>query len=425
MLIMNPAPEGVFQRLVDRFGKSRDFTISFVLHLIIVMIFGTTVLFQAVQEPSDFQPSGPLVHEGDRAPAPPREEGSPAPEAFDVATAQPTPAPLKTITTPAPNPLNFTVPTNIAPGPTLPSPVLPITAEQPGIPLTGEKLSASQAAAIKDFTRDWAPNPGQRTGNRPTEFEFTAYIGQYEGGDWNSTIRVTKDRIETGSLPNLLYLMSFWSKDKIKTNYKNVKAIKLDSDEIFSVKPPFIFLTGTRDFQLTNKEVENLREYIRNGGCIWGDASLPGPRSRFDIAFKREMRRVIPDVDKNFEPLATTHAIFTQGYFPQIKALPPGVNFYANPVEVLRFCGEIAVIYSSNDYGNMWQVGLNQQGQIDTRQNEHHQYVALDGQLYANRGLYVRNISPTSLKASFEFGTNVVIHLLTRWDEKVRNAPAL
>ena len=132
---------------------------------------------------------------------------------------------------------------------------------------------------------------------------ITAYIGQYSGGNWDSTVRISAgNKIETGSLPNLLYLMSAWSKDKIKTNYTNVQAIKLDSDEIFSVKPPFIFLTGTRDFKLTDKEVENLQKYVRMGGCIWGDSSLPGLRSRFDIAFRREMKRVIPDVDKNFEP---------------------------------------------------------------------------------------------------------------------------
>ena len=165
-------------------------------------------------------------------------------------------------------------------------------------------MSTAVAAQIKAFTGGWGKGKGAGSGTRSREFEFTAYIGQYNGGNWNSTVRMsTGNKIETGSLPNLLYLMSAWSKDKIKTNYKNVQAIKLDSDEIFSVKPPFIFLTGTRDFKLSEKEVENLQKYVRMGGCIWGDSSLPGLRSRFDIAFRREMKRVIPDVDKNFEPL--------------------------------------------------------------------------------------------------------------------------
>ncbi len=191
--------------------------------------------------------------------------------------------------------------------------------------VSSDGLTTAQASQIKAFTGGWGKGQGSGQGLRSREFEFTAYIGQYQGGNWNSTIRVVQNRIETGSLPNLLYLMSAWSKDKIKTNYKNVKALKLDNrDEIMSIKPPFIFMTGTRDFKLTDKEVQTLQEYVRLGGCIWGDSSLPGLRSRFDIAFRREMKRVIPDVDKEFEPLPNNHPIFTQTYFPEIKEVPPG-----------------------------------------------------------------------------------------------------
>jgi hypothetical protein len=204
-----------------------------------------------------------------------------------------------------------------------------------------------------------------------------------------------------------------------------VQAIRLDSDEIFKVKPPFIFMTGTRDFKLTDKEVENLQKYVRMGGCIWGDSSVPGLRSRFDIAFRREMKRVIPDVDKDFEPLPPNHPIFTQGYFAEVKEVPPGLNFYKDPVQALKIYGEIAILYTSNDYGDMWQIGLNEQGQIDTRRNVQGQYVAINDVIFSNRTVYIRNITPEALATTFRFGTNVVIHLLTRWEDKVRTAPSL
>jgi len=171
--------------------------------------------------------------------------------------------------------------------------------------------------------------------------------------------------------------------------------------------------------------VENLQKYVRMGGCVWGDSSLPGLRSRFDIAFRREMKRVIPDVDKEFEPLPANHPIFTQTYFPEIKEVPPGLNYYTEKVEALKIYGEIAILYTANDYGDMWQIGLNQQGQIDLRRNERNQFVAINEVLYSNREVYVRNISPESLANCFKFGTNVVIHLLTRWENKVRTAPTL
>jgi len=383
-----------------------------------------------VQEPADFEGGeGGYVQGGEvQANAPQQTDVTPQETTFDVSTV-PTPtntSSLSAITTSAPNALNFTMSPTIAPvmnnTPTTPSAAQMVPAAGR---VSGDGLTAAAASQIKAFTGGWGKGTGGGTGTRNREFEFTAYIGQYQGGDWNSTVRVIKNEIVTGSLPNLLYLMSFWSKDRIKTNYKNVKAIKLDSDEIFSVKPPFIFLTGTRDFKLTEREVENLQKYVRMGGCIWGDASLPGLRSRFDIAFRREMKRVIPDVDKNFEPLPVNHPIFTKNYFPEVKDLPSGLNYYKDPIQVLRIYGEIGIIYTSNDYGDMWQIGLDEKGQIDARRDKNGQYVAINQVLYNNRGVYVRNLTVEALTASFKFGTNMVVHLLTRWEDKVRTAPSL
>jgi len=416
------------QKLLDKFSQSRDFTISFVLHLIIVMIFGSTVLFNAVQEPPDFEGGeGGFVQAGAQEVAQPQQQTNPQQTTFNVATVPTaTTSSVTAITTTAPNALNFTMSPTISPvmttTPTAPS-AASVTAAATSIGSDG--LSAAAASQIKAFTGGWGKGTGSGTGTRSREFEFTAYIGQYAGGNWNSTVRVAQNKIVTGSLPNLLYLMSFWSKDRIKTNYKNVQAIKLDSDQIFSVKPPFIFLTGTRDFKLTDKEVENLQKYVRSGGCIWGDSSVPGLRSRFDIAFRREMKRVIPDVDKDFEPLPENHPIFTQGYFAEIKSVPPGLNFYQDNVQALSIYGEIAILYTSNNYGDMWQIGLNEQGQIDTRRNQQQQFVAINETLFNNRGVYIRNITPDALATTFRFGTNVVIHLLTRWEDKVRTAPSL
>ena len=77
------------------------------------------------------------------------------------------------------------------------------------------------------------------------------------------------------------------SRDKIRAKPQPVPLDLSNWDEIGSKKPPFIFFTGHRDFKLTDQEVKNLGEYLRSGGCIWGDSSLPGQRSRFDIAFRR------------------------------------------------------------------------------------------------------------------------------------------
>jgi len=420
---------GLVQKLLTKLSNSRDFTISAALHAVLIALFGGTVLYRAVQEPPDFEGEwGGFVQPNEVAAPPATQQLPPQETTFNVAAvpAAVSSSQINTITTTAANPLNFAM------DPIITAPVTSPTApSQPAVapPTAGasmDGMSTAVAAQIKAFTGGWGKGQGSGVGTRSREFEFTAYIGQYSGGNWNSTVRISAGKqIETGSLPNLLYLMSAWSKDKIKTNYKNVQAIKLDSDEIFSVKPPFIFLSGTRDFKLTEKEVENLQKYVRMGGCIWGDSSLPGLRSRFDIAFKREMKRVIPDVDKNFEPLPANHPIFTEGYFAEIKEVPPGLNFYKEPVFAMKIYGEIAILYTANDYGDMWQVGLNQQGQIDLRKDANDRYVAINPDIYDRRDVYLRNIDPAALSACFKFGTNVVIHLLTRWESKVRTAPTL
>ena len=280
-------------------------------------------------------------------------------------------------------------------------------------------MSSDRAKAILDFTDGWAKTqPGRETDIRSRDFEFTACIGQYHGGNWNSTVWVSRGNpLEAGSLRKLLYLMSAWSKDKIKTNYKNVQAIKLDSAEIFSVKPTFIFLTGTRDFTLSEKEVLTLQKCVRMGGCIWGDSSPPGLRSAFGIGFQAGNERVIPDVDKNFEPLPPNHPIYTEGYFADVKEVPAGLNFYKEPVFAMKIYGEIAILYTANDYGDMWQVGPTSRAR-STSARARAVYVAVNPAIYNQRDIYLRNLGPQALSASFKFGTNIVIHLLTRWESK-------
>jgi hypothetical protein len=418
---MSSRQNPLLEKLTRKLSNSRDFTISLLLHGVLIAVFGSTVLFQAVRPPSDFEtesfsPSAPSA----LAPIPAPE--TPLPPAPNITTAPP-PTGVSVITTIAPPAMNFVAPTMIISSMPDPAPGLKVEAQRAPSP-SPEGLTRAQADAIGGFTKHWLKGP-PGTGNRVREYEFTAFVGQYAGGNWNSTVRVEGGKIENGSLPNLLDFMSTRSKNKVKTNYRSVRAIRLDSDELLSAKPPFVFMTGTRDFRLTDKEVENLQKYVRLGGAIWGDSSVPGRNSRFDIAFRREMKRVIPDVDKTWEVLPENHPIYAQAYFPEIKETPAGLNFYREPVYALKIFGEVAIIYTANDYGDMWQVGLDDSERVDVRKNAQNAFVALNQAIYDNRETYLRNMSPEALARTYKFGTNVVIHLLTRWESKVRSASPL
>jgi hypothetical protein len=159
---------------------------------------------------------------------------------------------------------------------------------QPAASMGSNGMSTAVASQIKDFTGGWGKGKGSGAGTRSREFEFTAYIGQYNGGNWNSTVRVVQgNKIETGSLPNLLYLMSAWSKDKIKTNYQNVRAIKLDSVNPLR-QTPFIFLTGTKDFKLSIRKWKTSR--MRSDGRMYLGRQLIAGVMICDI-FRRDEAR--------------------------------------------------------------------------------------------------------------------------------------
>ncbi len=409
-------PSDMRRNFTDRLAHSRDFSISLILHLVLVVSFGSKMLFETIQEPPEMTTGGEELCAPRASATPPGQPELPQPPVPKIfSLSAPAPVPTKQIVTATLQPQEQNPPA-------LPSSLLPPAPEILSVkvsPPTGD-LSREDLTAIQEFRSDWVD---KSPGSKPRQYHFTAYIGQYSGGNWNSTIRIENNAIENGSLPNLLYFMSSSSRDRIKTNYKNVRAIRLDSDELFSVKPPFLFLTGTRDFRLSDKEVENLQKYVHLGGAIWGDSSLPGRNSRFDIAFRREMKRVIPDVDKNWEPLPANHPLFREAFFPEIRQVPAGLNFYREPVHVLKIAGQIAVIYTANDYGNMWQVGLDKSGEIDLRKNEKGGLVATDQLIWKENSVYLRNLSPASLLDTYKFGTNVVIHLLNRWEGASDRAP--
>ncbi len=414
--------------------NSRFFTVSILLHLIFILAFGGTVLFTQIAEPPDFTGDGDggnFLSDTNSVEMPPDTMPIEQPPTFEV---QPTNiqnnSPIDVITTSAPiNPqfsLPQMMPQNLAPTSTDIAKIAPP-------PVSNKVLTADQARQIAAFTGNWVRGGKGGVGSNPRdmEFEFTAYLAKYgdprdrtRGGDWASTNRIKDGKIVTGSLPNLLYFMNKKSRNRIKA-HPNAVPLDLSSDEIFSKNPPFIFFTGHRDFVLSDREVENLRKYIMLGGAIWGDSSLPGRRSRFDIAFRREMRRIISDADKDWEVLPPTHPIYTKTpYFSNIKAPPSGINFYQEPLYALKYVDEIAILYTANDYGDMWQFGLTEKDEFDTGRDEKGMFVAINPTLWEWRNTYIRNISPASVVASYQFGTNIVIHLLTRWQDKVRNVPS-
>lgn len=433
MNVASASPETESRSLIDAImtwaNRARFMTFSLLLHIILVLVLGGTVLYKQVTQAPDFAaPPGGLLSEESEAPQQQEQVQIQNSEMSVSATAAVSSAPtaqMATITTTATTGTNFSMNTltapNISVSPTKTTTTM--TAPKTGI---GKGLSKGQATRIAGFTGGWAKG-GTAAMSQPLKsraFEFTAYLAKYAGGDWDATVwrEPNSDVVWGGSLHNLLFIISKLSHQKIHAQPQPVP-LDLASNEIFEKKPPFIWFTGHRDFILTEAEVKNLGEYLRSGGCIWGDSSLPGQRSRFDIAFRREMLRILPELNQKWETVPASHSIYTNTYYQEIKGVVPGMNFYREPIYALKgFADEFAVIYTANDYGDMWQFGIDEKGDFDLSRDEKRRFVAINEGMWHRRNLYFRNVEPKALMDTYKFGTNIIVHLLTRWERHVRFA---
>ncbi|MFN3781736.1 MAG: DUF4159 domain-containing protein, partial [Candidatus Kapaibacteriota bacterium] len=88
--------------------------------------------------------------------------------------------------------------------------------------------------------------------------------------------------------------------------------VDLASQNLFAY--PIIFLTGHGNVNFTQREVENLRTYLRNGGFLYIDDDYG-----LDKFIRREMKKVFPD--QEFVELPFNHPIY-QIHFKFDKGLP-------------------------------------------------------------------------------------------------------
>ncbi len=414
-------------------GRGQFFTYSAMLHVLLIALLGTAVMTRVA--PKDASMIGEIIG-GTPQPPPETERVRPKPDegnegsetdeidfstrGIDLSPNDPDPR-LKDIIlsdkgkfqVPNPNPPAFLDKPIFFPGGCkLPQGPAPGSSHSgPGAPMTPE-----MADTIYDVVDGWTEGNGNPFGQ--ARYKFQAHVAQYAGGDWDSAHEVRDGKIARGAMVNLAWVMKTWTRDKVNAKL-SVEPLDLANAELLDEMPPFIFFSGSRDFRLNDEEIDTLRKYILMGGAIWGDSSLPGTNSRFDIAFRREMKRVVGDVSVMWEELPAQHQVFKMKY--NLDGPPKGLNHYAEPVYVMRpIAGEISILYTANDYGNMMEIGLNEEGEIDFRRDARHRYVAINEHIWHHREIYFRNIDEESLTATYEFGVNMVYYLLTRWEDEIR-----
>ena len=281
------------------------------------------------------------------------------------------------------------------------------------------KIKAANIArlqGVRKFQKSW----GVTGRKKATRAKFSIFKAKYQDGDWNCNPE---------DLKNLLLQIRRWSKDRLDASmYPEI--LDVGTEQLFTLKPPFIYLTGHKDFHFKEQEVKNIRDYLMLGGAVWADSALAGRRSRFDIAFRREMKRVLPDRD--FEDVNPDHEMFDT-YFNRI-GMPSGMNFYEEPIEKIDIGNELAVLYTLNGYGHFWESRLKRDGKIEWalvnvntnrlgKPRWRHVYGPhLSSPRQITRTLY-RNVNDKTVHNSYKFGINVIVHLLTRYQKYFKLLP--
>ena len=385
-------------KLIRTLLGSRFFMLALLAHVLLLLLWGGSVVMTFLPRAETFEPTQELLVLPPPTPPPPPTKQMEAQTKEVRVTVQPKKQVRR---------LTVDRPSDFVKTPT------PRIAQQPRIKdfkvktdLSRQIADAKRAryTAVKNFQNSW----GVKGRGRNTKAAFTIFKAKYQDGDWNCT---------PGDVPNLLFQIRQWSRDRLKAK-EHPEILDIGTEKLFEIKPPFVYLTGHKNFTLTETEVTNLREYLMLGGCVWADSALAGRRSRFDVAFRREMKRVLPDRD--FEEVPDDHEMF-DNFFPQV-GLPSGMNSYSEPAELINIGDELAVLYTLNGYGHYWEAKLNDDNRVETR------LVNLGGSNWGHTfgphwsGQYTdvvfRNYNHETVLDSYRFGINVVVHLLVRYQDK-------
>jgi hypothetical protein len=163
------------------------------------------------------------------------------------------------------------------------------------------------------------------------------------GGAWNAHPGAARQ-----------FLTSLEKDSSIPVNFKRV-SVDLERDDISAY--PFLYFTGLDDFRLTAKQIEELREHVKNDGVLVINNALG--LATFHQAALRELGRVFPG--GQFKRLPPNHEIFHSlytinrvGYTPTL-AKDKGKELGGLPVLFgLEIDDSIRVIYSQYDLEGGW-----------------------------------------------------------------------
>ena len=137
---------------------------------------------------------------------------------------------------------------------------------------------------------------------------------------------------------------------RVDVEEASYRIVELGSDEVFDY--PFAYVSEPGEMELTEGEVENLREFVSRGGFVLMD-DFDGPVQWAQM--HSQVRRAFPDRD--FEPLSIDHPVFRtyavlQTFEDMAENVPGGTITYYG---LFTDTGQLAILAGhNNDLANFW-----------------------------------------------------------------------
>lgn len=175
------------------------------------------------------------------------------------------------------------------------------------------------------------------------QFFFTRL--QYESGDWDVDQRMPSN------LLNSLVEYTTLAVDKQE------HIITLSSPDIFAA--PFCYITGHKLVQFSQKERENFKKYVNNGGFVLADDCNHDIDGLFAKSFENQMEAIFGA--EALQKIPNDHEIYS--IFFDFEDGPPttsqelngwGDDLVHDYLKAITIDGRIGVLYSNKDYGCEW-----------------------------------------------------------------------
>ncbi|MDP3786268.1 MAG: DUF4159 domain-containing protein [Candidatus Omnitrophota bacterium] len=357
--------------------KSGSFAVSLFVHIAVLLIIGHIIVMKpqpketffegkilstknvSVQRTAKFQPEVKMPQEA--ATSPTKEITAPERKALAVDRALELPAP------------------SIAKTPEI----------VPGEMKVGERkevVSAKPSRATLDFS-----SKAQVTGSGGSiKGTFIFPISTYS--DWDN---------DPSTIPNLMN--EFGRRTKIKVSIDQRPINFDDKEKIFQY--PLIYTNGHSNFSFTEKEVENIREYLMRGGFLFivNDNAQGGA---FEESLYKEMKRIFPNSE--FQKVPMSHPIYHIFYDFQGDRLPDALYKGLPPEGYAIYYGDRMVVYylATGDVCDGWTEaeGSKWPGTRYTPTASHN-FGRLSQQSFGAGDEGIEN--------SFKIGVNVLVYILS------------